>query len=85
MINETQNKNKVFCAGCGQKRHAKTMGVWMLKDGSAICSYGVCKDCASNATSKMMQQCEARLLRQYPQIRNSIPQDEIKKVESFAI
>lgn len=80
LINQTQKTDKVLCPGCGRKKHYSTVGAWTLKSGGAVCFYGVCKDCANNPSPDMAQQCEARLLAKYPQIKQLLPEDEIRVI-----
>lgn len=87
MINEIKNsrKNKVVCPLCDKKAKAEALSVWSLKDGTIVCSYGVCGSCADKQnilTAKLMAHvCEYKLMKRYKSIREKLPQDEIIRIE----
>jgi hypothetical protein len=81
IINPAKSPNyDCWCPGCRRERKLAVIGVWTLKNGQHVCSYGVCRVCrehmeklSEESRSEEMPKIEAHLLKQYPFLKANLP------------
>jgi hypothetical protein len=83
IINPAQSPNyDCWCPSCARDRKIGVHAFWVSPEGTYICTYGACKQCADKMhtlsehdKAQQATLCEDRLLERYPSLHFRLPSD----------